>query len=72
MGVLLQLKGIFNCAYANIMRFSLERWNNFNVISACYNRISQFCMGKSRSVEQRPTMKWSLNVLIAHSAALQK
>ena len=38
--------------------------------STCYRRRYQFCMGKSGYVDQIPTMKLFLKIIIAHSDAL--
>ena len=35
-----------------------------SIISACSNSWYQFYMGKSRSIDQNPVMKWSFEVLI--------
>ena len=56
-GVLLQLKVPFNCAYAKSLGFSLYGWSNSNIISACYNSRYQSCMVKYGYVEHIPVMK---------------
>ena len=71
MGVLLYSKFSLNCAYAEILGFSLEGQSKFNSISVSSKRWYQFCMGESGSIDQSPAMKWSLNVLITRSAGLQ-
>ena len=57
MGVLLWSKVTFNWEYTKSLGFSIEGRSKFSVIYACSKRRHQFCMGKSVSVEQIPTMK---------------
>jgi hypothetical protein len=38
-------------------------------MTACGNNLSHRCIGNDLSVEQSPAIKWSLNDLIALSAA---
>ena len=71
MGVLLYSEFPLNCAYAEILGFSLEGQSKFNAISLRSKRWYQFCMGNFGSIDQIPAMKWYLNVLIARSAGLQ-
>jgi hypothetical protein len=49
--------------------FIREMRHIFNVITAWGKNLSHRCMGKALSVEQMPAIKWSLNDLIALSAA---
>ena len=72
MGVLLWSNVIFSWTYAKSLGFSIEGRSKFSVISTCSKRRSQFFMGDYGSVEQKPAMKWSLNMLIARSSVLWK
>jgi hypothetical protein len=42
-----------------------------DVMTACGNNLSHRCIGNDLSVEQSPAIKWSLNDLIALSAAFR-
>jgi hypothetical protein len=47
----------------------LDVLNMCNVMTACGNNLSHRYIGNDLSVEQIPAIKWSLNDLIAISAA---
>jgi hypothetical protein len=49
----------------------LDVLNMFNVMTACGNNMSHRCIENDLSVEQSPDIKWSLNDLIALSAAFR-
>jgi hypothetical protein len=59
------------CVDAESLGLILDFLNMFNVMTACGNNLSHICIGNYLSVEQSPAMKWSLNDLIALSAALR-
>jgi hypothetical protein len=56
---------------ADSLGLILHVLNMFNVMNACGNNPSHRCIGNDFSVEQRPAIKWSLNDLIALSAAFR-
>jgi hypothetical protein len=57
------------CVDAEILGLILDVLNMFNVMTACGYNLSHRCIGNDLSVEQSPAIKWSLNDLIALSAA---
>jgi hypothetical protein len=59
------------CVDAEILGLILDVLNMFNVMTACGNNLSHRCIGNDLSVEQIPAIKWSLNDLIALSAAFR-
>jgi hypothetical protein len=56
------------CVAAKSLDLILDVLSIFNVMTACSSNQSHECIGKYLSVEQSPTIKWSLNDLIALSA----
>ena len=46
--------------------------NKFNVISACGSNLSHRFSGNFSGKEQRPAMKWFLNVCISRSAMFRR
>jgi hypothetical protein len=57
------------CVDSESLGLILDVLNMFNVMTACGNNLSHRCIGNDLSVEQSPVIKWSLNDLIALSAA---
>jgi hypothetical protein len=57
------------CVDAESLGLILDVLNMFNVLTACGNNLYHRCIGNDLSVEQSPTIKWSLNDMIALSAA---
>jgi hypothetical protein len=57
------------CVDAESLGLILDILNMFNVMTACGNNLSHRCIGNDLSVEQSTAIKWSLNYLIALSAA---
>jgi hypothetical protein len=59
------------CVDAESLGLILDVINMCNVMTACDNNLSNRCIGNDLSVEQVPAIKWSLNDLIALSAAFR-
>eukprot|EP00957_Ditylum_brightwellii_P163961 12483128-Ditylum_brightwellii.AAC.1 len=59
-----------SCASAESQGFVRDVWRRFKVRVACGRSKSHKNMGKSRSVEHNPAIKWFLDVRIACSTAL--
>jgi hypothetical protein len=57
------------CVDAESLGLILDVLNMFIVMTACGNNLSHSCIGNELSVEQSPAIKWSVNDLIALSAA---
>jgi hypothetical protein len=57
------------CVDAESLGLILDVLNMFNMMTACGNNMSHICIGNDLSVEHSPDIKWSLNDLIALSAA---
>jgi hypothetical protein len=59
------------CVDAESLGLIIDVLNMFNVMTACGNNLSHICIGNGLSVEYSPAIKWSLNDLIALSAAFR-
>jgi hypothetical protein len=59
------------CVDAESLGLILDVINIFNVMTACSSNLSHRCIGNDLSVEQSPAIKWSLNDMIALSAAFR-
>ena len=70
MGVWLKSNNPFNCTYADNLVFKLEGNRRLRVVFFFLSRPYQFCIRKSGSVENNPTMKWYFKVLMTLSAEL--
>jgi hypothetical protein len=68
MGALLKSYCPKMCVAAEILGLILEFLSIFNFMTAWGSILSHKCIGKDLLVEHRPSIKWSLNDLIARSA----
>jgi hypothetical protein len=59
------------CVDAESLGLIIDVLYMFNVMTACGNNLSHRCIGNDLSVEQSLAIKWSLNDLIAQSAAFR-